>query len=72
MTGGLLVLLGLTELAVFGLFWFDKTQARSHGRRVRETTLLLAAMVGGVGAWAGQRLLRHKTRKEPFKTLLGR
>ncbi len=64
-------MLGVAELATFGLFGFDKTRARDHGRRVRESTLLLAALFGGVGAWAGQRLLRHKTRKEPFRTRLG-
>lgn len=66
-----LVLLTLAELAAFGLFWFDKNQARDHGWRVRETTLLLMSLFGGVGAWMGQHLLRHKTRKEPFRTLLG-
>ncbi|MFN3668793.1 MAG: DUF1294 domain-containing protein [Brevundimonas sp.] len=58
-------------MAAFGLFWFDKARARDHGRRVRENTLLLAAVFGGVGAWMGQQLLRHKTRKEPFRTRLG-
>jgi len=38
---------------------------------VRESTLLLVSLFGGVGAWMGQHLLRHKTRKEPFRTLLG-
>ena len=38
---------------------------------MQETTLLLAALFGGVGAWMGQHLLRHKTRKEPFRTQLG-
>ena len=38
---------------------------------MRESTLLLAALFGGVGAWMGQHLLRHKTRKEPFRTQLG-
>jgi uncharacterized membrane protein YsdA (DUF1294 family) len=66
-----LLLLIFAELAVFGLFWFDKHQARDHGWRVRETTLLLAALFGGAGAWMGQHILRHKTRKEPFRTLLG-
>lgn len=66
-----LILLALAELAAFGLFWFDKNQARDHGWRVRESTLLVAALMGGLGAWMGQHLLRHKTRKEPFRTLLG-
>lgn len=38
---------------------------------MRESTLLLAALFGGVGAWFGQQLLRHKTRKQPFRTQLG-
>lgn len=66
-----LIVLALAELAAFGLFWFDKAQARNHGWRVRESTLLLATVFGGFGVWLGQHLLRHKTRKEPFRTLLG-
>ena len=66
-----LILLALAELTAFALFWFDKKQARDHGWRVRETTLLLVSLFGGFGAWMGQHLLRHKTRKEPFRTLLG-
>ena len=38
---------------------------------MRESTLLLASLFGGVGALMGQQLLRHKTRKEPFRTWLG-
>lgn len=68
---GALILLLVAEIAVFCLFWFDKHQARDRGWRVRETTLLLVSLFGGVGAWMGQRLLRHKTRKEPFRTRLG-
>lgn len=66
-------LAGLTaaSLGSFGLFWFDKSRARNHGRRVPERTLLWAALVGGTGAWLGQRLLRHKTRKQPFRSWLG-
>ena len=37
---------------------------------MRESTLLIVALFGGVGALLGQRLLRHKTRKEPFRTRL--
>ena len=38
---------------------------------MRERTLLLATLFGGLGAWMGQHLLRHKTRKQPFRTQLG-
>ncbi len=31
----------------------------------------MLALFGGVGAWMGQHLLRHKTRKQPFRTRLG-
>nr|WP_281380684.1 DUF1294 domain-containing protein [Brevundimonas basaltis] len=55
----------------FGLFWFDKVQARAHGSRVPERMLLMFSLAGGLGAWMGQHILRHKTRKEPFRTLLG-
>lgn len=64
------ILLAFAQMAAFGLFWFDKTQAREHGPRVRETVLLMVSLLGGVGAWMGQRLFRHKTRKEPFRTFL--
>lgn len=66
-----LIVLAVLQLAAFSLFWFDKTQARNGDWRVRERTLLLAALFGGIGAWLGQHLLRHKTRKQPFRTWLG-
>ncbi|RZJ28163.1 MAG: DUF1294 domain-containing protein [Brevundimonas sp.] len=66
-----LIVLAVLQAAVFALFWFDKVQARNGDWRVRERTLLLAALFGGIGAWFAQHLLRHKTRKEPFRTLLG-
>lgn len=66
-----LIVLAVLQLAAFGLFWFDKVQARNGDWRVPERTLLFAALLGGLGAWMTQHLLRHKTRKEPFRTQLG-
>ena len=66
-----LIVVAVPQAAVFALFWFDKVQARNGDWRVRERTLLLAALAGGIGAWFAQHLLRHKTRKEPFRTWLG-
>ena len=61
----------LANLAAFVAFGVDKRRARLGGPRMRERNLLLlAAAGGGLGAMAGQRLLRHKTRKQPFATWL--
>ena len=65
------ILLPLANLLAFSLFAIDKTRARARGRRIPERVLLLAALIGALGAWLGQRLLRHKTRKQPFAAWLG-
>lgn len=67
----LLALLGGMSLLAFALFGLDKAKARRGGRRVPEATLLCAALLGGgIGAFAGMRLFRHKTRKPPFPVLV--
>ena len=66
-----LVLYLLRNVAVFFVYWWDKRAAVEGRWRVRESTLLLLAFIGGsFGAILAQRLLRHKTRKEPFRTIL--
>jgi uncharacterized membrane protein YsdA (DUF1294 family) len=61
----------LVNLTAFMAFASDKGRARRGDRRIAEHTLLaLAAVGGGLGAALGQRLLRHKTRKEPFRSRL--
>ena len=63
-----LAIINLVTLAMFGV---DKALARGGHRRVRETTLLWLALIGGTpGAYAGRALFRHKTRKEPFSSRL--
>ncbi|MBX4926145.1 DUF1294 domain-containing protein [Rhizobium binae] len=59
------------NLLAFWVYFLDKQAAR-HGRwRISERTLLMLALVGGsIGAVAAQQLLRHKTRKEPFRSVL--
>ena len=45
--------------------------AEGGRRRIRESTLLSWAMVGGTfGAYAGRAVFRHKTRKQPFSAQL--
>ena len=63
--------LAAINLLAFFLFRQDKRAAIAGARRIPERTLLgLAAVGGSLGAVAAQQMLRHKTRKEPFRTLL--
>lgn len=61
----------LMSLLAFLAFRRDKESAINGGWRVPEMTLLTLALIGG---WAGakwaQHRFRHKTRKEPFRSLL--
>ncbi len=55
----------------FVAFGWDKFCAERHMYCVPEKTLLTLAGIGGaLGGKCGQRLFRHKTRKEPFRTYL--
>lgn len=59
------------NLFVFSIYFLDKQAARDGRRRVSERTLLTLALIGGsLGAVAAQQILRHKTRKEPFRSIL--
>jgi uncharacterized membrane protein YsdA (DUF1294 family) len=61
----------LFNLAVFLTWLWDKHAAARGYQRVRERTLLWLALLGGSpGALIAQRRLRHKTRKEPFRSHL--
>ncbi|MBX3485399.1 DUF1294 domain-containing protein [Phenylobacterium sp.] len=58
---------GLTYAA----FALDKRAAERRAWRVPERRLLMLAAFGGTpAAMAAQQILRHKTRKEPFRTSL--
>lgn len=63
--------LAAINLLTFALFGLDKALARRDARRIRESTLLWLALLGGTpGAYAARRLFRHKTRKQPFSNYL--
>jgi uncharacterized membrane protein YsdA (DUF1294 family) len=65
------IYLALINATAFGAFAFDKAAAQSNRRRTPETTLLALAFIGGsLGALVAQQILRHKTRKQPFRAIL--
>lgn len=57
------------NLIAFVLMVLDKHKAEAGARRIPEATLLLWAFLGGAfGTVLAARLVRHKTRKQPFAT----
>lgn len=73
-TGNLpLVVLGIYLVAsaiTFIAYALDKSAAKNDKWRTNESTLHLFALIGGwPGALAAQRLLRHKSKKQPFQNV---
>lgn len=68
---GAVILLFLVNCWTVFRFWDDKRRAVAGEWRIAEADLLGLALIGGSpGALLARRLFRHKTRKEPFSTLL--
>ena len=64
---GTYVVLSAASLVMYGV---DKAAAEQGRRRVPEITLHLVSVAGGwPGALVGQRVFRHKTRKQPFRAV---
>ena len=64
----LLIAVNLTSFALYGL---DKLKAKKGLWRIRESTLLLVAALGGsLGALLGMEVFRHKTKHWKFRILV--
>ena len=65
------VYLFAVNVTAYAAFAYDKAMAMEGRRRVPERRLLGLALIGGsVGAVSAQRMLRHKTQKQPFRSQL--
>ena len=61
----------IMNLVTFILYGADKSKARKGKWRIPEKTLLLfAACFGGLGAFLGMKIFRHKTKHTSFKILV--
>lgn len=66
-----LIYLVIVNVATFLVFAWDKFAAKTERGRVRETTLLGAAALGGTpAAILARTVFRHKTQKQPFSSVL--
>lgn len=67
MLRGIWIVYLMLNVIAFSLYGLDKRRAKRGLWRIRESVLLAAAwLMGGVGAWLGMRLFRHKTQKRAF------
>lgn len=67
MTDYILIWLVAANGIAFALMVADKRRAEAGVRRISEGTLLGWAWLGGaIGTYAASRVVRHKTRKQPF------
>ena len=70
---GIILYAVVMNLLAYAAMAFDKASAENRSRRVPEATLLNLALIGGsIGTVIAQRTIRHKTRKEPFRSRLVR
>ena len=67
----LAALLVIINFVAFGMYGIDKAKARQGAWRISEKALLtVTALFGGIGAFAGMRVFRHKTQHLKFTLLV--
>ncbi|MDV3427367.1 MAG: DUF1294 domain-containing protein [Bacillota bacterium] len=58
----------LVNFLGFLFMYIDKEKAKAGKWRIKESTLLLIALIGGsLGSYAGMKVFRHKTKHAKFK-----
>jgi len=63
----LMIVYAMINVISFSLYGIDKRRAKRNRWRIRESVLLgVTWLMGGVGAWAGMRVFRHKTKHTAF------
>ncbi|MCR4621100.1 MAG: DUF1294 domain-containing protein [Clostridiales bacterium] len=66
-----IALLAVMGLAAFAFYGMDKRKAKKGAWRISEKTLLLlAACFGGIGAFLGMKVFRHKTQHTRFRIIV--
>lgn len=63
-----LIYLVIINVATFFVYGIDKWKAKKAKWRIRETALLVLAVLGGsIGAWLGMKVWHHKTLHKKFR-----
>ena len=64
----IIIYLATINVATFFVYGLDKWKSKQPRWRVRETALLLLAVLGGsIGAWMGMKVWHHKTLHKKFR-----
>ena len=64
----IIIYLLVINIATFFTYGIDKWKAKKSKWRIRETSLLTLAVLGGsIGAWLGMKVWHHKTMHNKFK-----
>lgn len=63
-----IIYLAIINVVAFLAYGIDKWKAKHSKWRIKETSLLMLAVLGGsVGAWIGMKVWHHKTLHKKFK-----
>ena len=66
-----IALLAIMDIVAFAAYGMDKRKAKKNAWRTSEKTLLLlAACFGGIGAFLGMKVFRHKTQHTSFRIIV--